>query len=1062
MGGNLVFAQTTLCERQRLTIMEFLRKLFDGNERDVIKYRKRAEQINTLEAETKKLTDEALQAKTDEFKTRVTEIMDAECERRGKAWDELEKDEKRTVCDLALDPLLPEAFAVVREAAQRTLKMRPFDVQMIGGMVLHDGRIAEMKTGEGKTLTATLPIYLNALTGKGVHLVTVNDYLSKVGAVAMGPLYHFLGLSVGIIQGQSAETGDSGGTFLYDPEYRHPDPRYDFARPAGVRREAYDCDITYGTNNEYGFDYLRDNLAVPGQELAQPELTFAIVDEVDSILIDEARTPLIISGQAEASSDLYVKMDRIIRQLKEERDYKIEEKQKTATFSDDGQRRVELALGVQNLADAENLSMMQHASAALRAHAVYKRDIDYLVKKNEEGKEEVVIIDENTGRLMFGRRWSDGLHQAVEAKEGVKIENENQTLATITFQNLFRLYPKLGGMTGTAKTEEDEFRKIYALDVVQVPTNKPMVRQDNADIIYKSQEAKLRGIAREILTLFARQQPVLVGTRSVEMSERVSDRLRYDRLQLLALTDLLRDKLENTKGLDKAKYAEWSPILNQRLSPYGPAKGESLPVLSASQLTDAARHFGMATSMSDPANRDALAKLLEIASEDRERMDEALTHGIPHNILNAKSHEKEAHIIAEAGRKGSVTVATNMAGRGVDILLGGSMVSDEESHKEAGDDYEYRRGGKPVIGLTPVGERGSAEHQKEADEVRALGGLFILGSERHEARRIDNQLRGRAGRQGDPGASRFYVSLEDELWRLFGDKANSPFLSSWAEDQAIDAKMLSAMIARAQKKVEMFYFDQRKSTLDYDDVMNVQRANIYGERRRIMEGADLRETIVGYLRDSVEAEINHFAPEGVSPEEWDIEALYNSMGQTFPIAQYAPLEQLQGKKRPELTDSLLELADKSYADKEHHFVETLGEEAGMGEMRDLERRVTLQSLDRHWMEHLSAMDYLREGIGWRGYAGIDPLVLYKKEAYDMFQQMQASIQGEVAQIMASIQISMDAQAMESQVPADPLANLTELLEQGANEDGLGDPGPVEAALAPAAARRVAKGKARSK
>jgi len=1039
--------------------MEFLKKLFDGNERDVAKYRKRADQISALEADTKKLTDEALKAKTGEFKTRVAEVMDAECERRGKAWDELERDEKRVVCDAALDPLLAEAFAVVREAAQRTLKMRPFDVQMIGGMVLHDGRIAEMKTGEGKTLTATLPIYLNALTGKGVHLVTVNDYLSKVGAVAMGPLYHFLGLSVGIIQGQSPETGDTGGTYIYDPEYRHPDPRYDYARPAESRRAAYDCDITYGTNNEYGFDYLRDNLAVPGQELAQPELTFAIVDEVDSILIDEARTPLIISGQAEASSDLYVKMDRIIRQLKEERDYKIEEKQKTATFSEDGQRRVELALGVQNLSDPENLSMMQHASAALRAHAVYKRDIDYLVKKNEEGKEEVVIIDENTGRLMFGRRWSDGLHQAVEAKEGVKIENENQTLATITFQNLFRLYPKLGGMTGTAKTEEDEFRKIYALDVVQVPTNKPMIRQDNPDIIYKSQEAKLRGIAREILTLFARQQPVLVGTRSVEMSERVSDRLRYDRLQLLALTDLLRDKLENTKGLDKAKYAEWSPLLNQRLSPYGIPKGESIPVLSASQLTEAARHFGLATNMNDPANRDALAKLLEIAPADRERLEEALTHGIPHNILNAKSHEKEAHIIAEAGRKGSVTVATNMAGRGVDILLGGSMVSDEESHKAAGDDYEYRRGGKPVIGLTPVGERGSAEHQREADDVRALGGLFILGSERHEARRIDNQLRGRAGRQGDPGASRFYVSLEDELWRLFGDKANSPFLSSWAEDQAIDAKMLSAMIARAQKKVEMFYFDQRKSTLDYDDVMNVQRANIYGERRRIMEGADLRETIVGYLRDSVEGEIAQYAPEGVSPEEWDLEALYNSLNQTFPLAQDVTLEDLRGKKRPDLTEFLTDLADKSYQDKEKHFVETLGEEAGMAEMRDLERRVTLQSLDRHWMEHLSAMDYLREGIGWRGYAGIDPLVLYKKEAYDMFQQMQASIQGEVVHVMSGIQISLDPP-----IPQDPLLGIGELLEQGADEDGMGDAGPVEAIAGPARAerRRVQKGKPRSR
>ena len=1039
--------------------MDFLRKLFDGNERDVAKYRKVADKINSLEAGTKTLTDEALQAKTDEFKTRVAETIDAECERRGVTWEELERDDKRAVSDLALDGLLPEAFAVVREAASRTLKMRPFDVQMIGGMVLHDGRIAEMKTGEGKTLTATLPIYLNALTGHGVHLVTVNDYLSKVGAVAMGPIYHFLGLSVGIIQGQSPETGDVGGTYIYDPEYRHPDPRYDFARPAESRREAYDCDITYGTNNEYGFDYLRDNLAVPGQELNQPELTFAIVDEVDSILIDEARTPLIISGQAEASSDLYVKMDRIIRQLKDERDFKIEEKQKTAVFTEDGQRRVELALGIENLSDAENLSLMQHAGAALKAHAVWKRDIDYLVKKNEEGKEEVVIIDENTGRLMFGRRWSDGLHQAVEAKEGVKIENENQTLATITFQNLFRLYPKLGGMTGTAKTEEDEFRKIYALDVVQVPTNKPMIRGDHPDIIYKSQEAKLRGIAREILTHYARQQPVLIGTRSVEMSERVSDRLRFDRLQLLALTDLLRDKLENTKGLDKAKYAEWSTALNQRLSPYGIPKGSDIVVLTPGKLLDAAKHFGLSTSMADTANRDALAKLLEISPENRERLDEAMSHGIPHNILNAKSHEKEAHIIAEAGRKGSVTVATNMAGRGVDILLGGSMVSDAETAKEAGDEYEYRRGGKPIVGLTPVGERGSAQHQADAEEVRRLGGLVILGSERHEARRIDNQLRGRAGRQGDPGASRFFVSLEDELWRLFGDKANSPLLQGWAEDQAIDAKMLSAMIARAQKKVEAFYFDQRKSTLDYDDVMNVQRANIYGERRRIMEGADLRDTIVGYLGETVEADINQYAPESVSAEEWDLEGLNTSLNQTFPLAQYASLDDIKSKKRPEMIPFLTELADKSYTDKEQHFVETLGEENGLQEMRDLERRVTLQSLDRHWMEHLSSMDYLKEGIGWRGYAGIDPLVLYKKEAYDMFQQMQASIQEEVVRVMSTIQISLDPL-----VQPDPLSGIPEMLLQGADEDGMGEAGPLEAAAGPARAtrRRVAKGKPRGK
>ena len=648
-------------------------------------------------------------------------------------------------------------------------------------MVLHDGRIAEMKTGEGKTLTATLPIYLNALTGHGVHLITVNDYLSKVGAVAMGPLYHFLQLSVGIIQGQSPETGDSGGTYIFDPEYRHPDPRYDFARPVPQRGEAYQCDITYGTNNEYGFDYLRDNLTQPGQELSQPELMFAIVDEVDSILIDEARTPLIISGQAEASSDLYVKMDRIIRQLKDERDYKLEEKQKTAIFTDDGQRRVELALGIQNLSDSENLALMQHANAALRAHAVYKRDIDYLVKKNEEGKDEVVIIDEFTGRLMFGRRWSDGLHQAVEAKEGVKIENENQTLATITFQNLFRLYPKLGGMTGTAKTEEDEFRKIYALDVVSVPTNKPMVRQDMPDIIFKSEEAKLRGIAREILEMYVKQQPVLVGTRSVEMSERVSDRLRFDKLELLALVDLLRDKLENAKGLDKAQYAEWSGLLNQKLAALTPGK-----------LVDVARHFDVLTSMRDAKNIDALAKLLGVAPENKHYLEEALSHGIPHNILNAKSHEKEAKIISEAGRKGTVTIATNMAGRGVDILLGGSLVHDDGSDED--DAYQYRRGGKPIVGLTPAGEKGSVQHQAEADEVRKLGGLAILGTERHESRRIDNQLRGRAGRQGDPGQSRFFVSLEDELWRLFGDKANSPMLAGWTEDQAIDAKILSRMI----------------------------------------------------------------------------------------------------------------------------------------------------------------------------------------------------------------------------------------------------------------------------
>ena len=1036
--------------------MQFLRKLFDGNERDIQNYRKKVEKVNALEPEIKALTDEQLKAKTADLKERVAVTINAECERRGKTWDELEREEKRSVSDIALDPLLPEAFAVCREAASRTLSMRPFDVQLIGGMVLHDGRIAEMKTGEGKTLTATLPIYLNALTGKGVHLVTVNDYLSKVGAVAMGPLYHFLGLSVGMIQGQSPETGDVGGTYIFDPEYRHPDPRYDFARPTDTRRDAYDCDITYGTNNEYGFDYLRDNLAVPGQELNQPELTFAIVDEVDSILIDEARTPLIISGQAEESSELYVKMDRIIRMLQPERDFTLEEKQKTATFTEDGQRRVEAALGIQNLSDSENIAQMQHANAALRAHAVYKRDIDYLVKTNEEGKAEVVIIDEFTGRLMFGRRWSDGLHQAVEAKEGVKIENENKTLATITFQNLFRLYPKLGGMTGTAKTEEDEFRKIYALDVVVVPTNRPMIRQDHADIIYRSEEAKVRGIAREILTLFARQQPVLVGTRSVEMSERVSDRLRYDRLEMLTLTDLLREKLDNAKGLDKAKYAEWSAQLNRKLIGKDAETGK-VHTLTAGQLTEIARHFGVPTSMKDPANVEALMKLLQITPENRERLEEALSHGIPHNILNAKSHEKEARIISEAGRLGTVTIATNMAGRGVDILLGGSLVNEEG--EDAEDAYQYRRGGKPVVGLTPVGARGSKEHQEEADKVRALGGLYVLGSERHESRRIDNQLRGRSGRQGDPGASRFYVSLEDELWRLFGDKANSPLIQGWAEEQAIDAKILSAMIARAQKKVEMHYFDMRKSTLDYDDVMNVQRKTIYDERRRVMEGADLRDTIIGYLVESVQGDINRYAPDGVASEEWDLDGLNNSLNQLFPLVTYADVDDLKGKTREQLTDFLTEIAGRSYTDKEQHFAETLGEEEGIGEMRSFERRITLQALDRHWMEHLSNMEYLREGIGWRGYAGIDPLVLYKKEAYDMFQQMVASMQDEVVRVMSFIQISV-----EPQTPIRTPATVGALRLQGADEDGMGGPGPFEEADGPHASRsdrrRVAKAKSR--
>ena len=1036
--------------------MQFLRKLFDGNERDIARYRKIVDKINALEPATEKLTDEQLSAKTAEFKKRVADAIAEECKKFGKEWDELGREDKRRVTDAALDPMVPEAFAVVREAARRTLKMRPFDVQLIGGIVLHDGRIAEMKTGEGKTLTATLPIYLNALTGKGVHLVTVNDYLSKVGAVTMGPLYHFLGLSVGIIQGQSPETGDVGGTYIYDPEYRHPDPRYDYARPAESRRGAYTCDITYGTNNEYGFDYLRDNLAVPGQELNQPELIFAIVDEVDSILIDEARTPLIISGQTASTSDLYVKMDRIIRALQEERDYTVEEKQKTAMFTDDGQTRVERALGVENLSDPENISLMQHANAALKAHAVYKKDIEYLVKTNEKGKTEVVIIDEFTGRPMYGRRWSDGLHQAVEAKEGVKIENENQTLATITFQNLFRLYPKLGGMTGTAKTEEDEFRKIYALDVVSVPTNMPMIRKDNPDMIFKSEESKMRGIAREILAHYVKEQPVLVGTRSVEMSERVSDRLRYDRLEMLALTDILRNRLETGK-IDKEKYGPMSETLNQKLT-----------TLSTGKLTEITRFFDMSSSMREQKNIDEFAGLIGVSAEHKARLEEALSHGVAHNVLNAKYHEKEAMIIAEAGRKGTVTIATNMAGRGVDILLGGSIVNDlkkDDGEEEGAEDF--RRGGRPMVGLTPVGERGSEEHQREADEVRKLGGLCVVGTERHESRRIDNQLRGRSGRQGDPGESRFYVSLEDELWRLFGDKANSPFLSGWAEDQAIDAPILSKMIERAQKKVESHYFDQRKHTLDYDDVMNVQREMIYGQRRQIMLGADLSATIAEYLDNAVRADIEIFAGEHVSPEEWDIDGLYTSLNQLFPLAQYHTVEDLKGKKRDQLEDMVVAAAEQSYADKEERFKEVAGEEEGANELRAFERRIMLQSLDRHWMEHLSNMDYLREGIGWRGYAGVDPLVLYKKEARDMFDEMTNGVQEEVARFISHLQIQAEGEAPPPRVANTGAADSDEsedeeYEEEEGNEEAEGQISTIAAQNVASRSDRRRQMKAKSK
>ena len=1038
---------------------DFLRKLFDSNERDIAKYRAVADSITALEPEISKLSNAELRDKTDEFREFVQlnwkKKMD-DLERDGVLESE-RKDKTRRALDEVLDEILPQAFAVVREAGKRALGQRHYDVQLIGGMATHDGRIAELRTGEGKTLMATLPLYLNALAGKGAHLVTANDYLSKVGAVWMGPIYHLLGMTVGIIQGQSPETGDIGGSYIYDPEYEDPDPRYTYCR-AISRREAYACDVTYGTNNEFGFDYLRDNMAFSADELSMRELHYAIVDEVDSILIDEARTPLIISGFVEQDTSEYYRVDRVIRQLrhgkdaKDQRDkddpthdrnnpnmdYLVDEKNKSVSPTDNGIAKIERMLGIKDL--SEDNELMHHVTAAMKAHATFKKDIDYVVKDGE-----IIIVDEFTGRLMFGRRYSDGLHQAIEAKENVEIKHESQTLATITFQNLFRLYLKLAGMTGTAKTEEDEFRKIYGLDVVVVPTNKPMVRKDNPDIIYKVAEHKYRGVAAEILRLYAKQQPVLVGTRSIEMSEKVSSRITNTSLQVLCMVSLVRTRLEAGKSMDKAKKEQFTAILNQ-----------DLDTLTLGKLAPMARELNINPDPLSEDNLREIATMLELPLENPKSkivngemstldyLEEALTHTIPHNVLNAKFHEKEAIIIAEAGRKGAVTIATNMAGRGVDILLGGKPadmqlppgqdetlddqeagssvqqadaalsssappdLSDQSDQSDAEGEPElsYRRGGKHSV-LDTVTTLTPEAHSAAAKEVCDLGGLYILGSERHEARRIDNQLRGRSGRQGDPGESRFYVSLEDELWRLFGDRANHPWLKGWPEDQAMDARILSKMIERAQKKVEEHHFESRKHVLQYDDVMNKQREVIYAERRRILEGADLRETILGFLRQTVTNAIALFCPETEPQVNWEIDELYDGLNEYFPLSLYAQAEDLRGRSRIDLEDYLITLIEQAYVAKEAEIAEAMQNEEGMPNeegIRDLERHVALRTINSKWMEHLASMDYLREGIGLRGYAQQDPLVVYHKEAFEMFENMQHSIQDEIARTMFHVHL----------------------------------------------------------
>jgi preprotein translocase subunit SecA len=828
------------------------------NDREIKALMPIVQRINALEPEMTPLSDHALADNTQAFK-------------------------KRLAAGETLDDILPEAFAVCREMSRRKLNMRHFDVQLIGGMILHKGRISEMKTGEGKTLVATLPIYLNALEGKGAHLVTVNDYLAKRDAQWMGQLYHALGLSTGVIQHDAS--------FLYDPTYDAADKRLQHLRPC-TRFEAYRADITYGTNNEYGFDYLRDNLVVTAlDQCVQRDLNFAIVDEVDSILIDEARTPLIISGPTDQTTDLYYRINAIIPQLKPEHDYTIEEKTKTAALTEDGNVRVEKLLGVDNLYDPDNMDLVHHVVKALQAYALYKRDVDYVVKDGE-----VIIVDEFTGRLMPGRRWSDGLHQAVEAKEGVKIANENQTLASVTFQNYFRMYKKLGGMTGTADTEAAEFAKIYNLDVNVVPTNRKMIRLDYADVVYRTEKEKFAAIAEEIKDCHQRGQPVLVGTISIEKSEKLAGMLSRN--------------------------------------------------------------------------------------------------GIKHNVLNAKQHEREAEIVAQAGRKGAVTIATNMAGRGTDILLGGNA---DFMFKQV----LYREEDLPDERKLAVYEEIRADCEKNKQEVLGLGGLHILGTERHESRRIDNQLRGRAGRQGDPGSSRFYLSLEDDLMRIFASERVSQLMLKLGMEEGIPIEhgMVTRAIANAQKKVEAHNFEIRKQLLEYDDVMNKQREVIYQHRRAVLSGENLSDDLRQMTGTLVESALNVYCPAEQYPEEWDMKGLTEMMQGQFGLditqGKQDSGESLRDIGRDALPEDLKAQVRDAYDRKE--------KELGPELMRFLEKNFMLQVIDHHWKDHLLAMDHLRDGIGLRGYGQKDPLIEYKREGYDLFAGMMERIKSDTIERLFLVQ-----------------------------------------------------------
>ncbi|HAP67928.1 MAG TPA: preprotein translocase subunit SecA [Nitrospinae bacterium] len=840
------------------------------NERELKRLQVYVDRINQLEPEMQILSNDDIRAKTGEFKQRLNNVLSA-------LSSDISPLDQRAVVENALNDLLPEAFAVVREVSKRTLNMRHFDVQLIGGIALHEGKIAEMKTGEGKTLVATLPVYLNSLTDKGVHVITVNDYLAKRDASWMGEIYKFLGMSVGIIQ--------------HDMDDRK-------------RQDAYRCDVTYGTNNEFGFDYLRDNMKFSIDAYVQKELNYAIVDEVDSILIDEARTPLIISGPAEESTDKYYKIDKIIPSMKKDADYQIDEKARSATLTEDGVAKAEGLLSVENLYDPSNIEILHHVNQGLKAHTLFKRDVDYIVKDDQ-----VVIVDEFTGRLMPGRRWSDGLHQAVEAKERCKIENENQTLATITFQNYFRIYNKLAGMTGTADTEAAEFHEIYKLEVLVIPPNKSMIRADYSDVIYRTEKEKYNAIVREIEELNKNGQPILVGTISIEKSEGISDMLKKK--------------------------------------------------------------------------------------------------GIKHHVLNAKYHEKEAEIVAQAGRFGAVTIATNMAGRGTDILLGGNpdFLAKRQYENESELSPDERK--KVYEGL-----KNQCENEKQ--KVISLGGLHILGTERHEARRIDNQLRGRSGRQGDPGSSRFYLSLEDDLLRIFGSDRISGLMEKLGmeEDQPIEHKMITKAIENAQRKVEAHNFDIRKHLLEYDDVMNKQREVIYEQRKQVLEGENLKEMFFEMLEEVLDETVGIYADEGRHPEDWDMNGLRDSLIRQFSlnITSDNGAVSIDGGKSFNKNDINLESLKEALREALEQKYEKKESEIGSEMMRYLEKMVMLQIIDNQWKDHLLVMDHIKEGIGFRGYAQKNPLNEYKKEGFDAFAAMMQRIKEEITEYVFKIQPVREARA----------------------------------------------------